>query len=80
MHAFITCLLWYIAVGSIVWAVLFGNAFADAVSAFRARNGRAAPRAAILIASCMLILAWPLILWAVVRGGAMVRRAQRSGR
>lgn len=69
-HDLVTCALVYLSVGSCIWLVLdglgvIGNTFAD----------RDASRQAMVLATLMMILGWPLFVFWWVKG--MLRKAVR---
>lgn len=60
--------LGYLAIGFVIWLVMDGlGIIADTVAA-RSAHGRPVRAPALTIATVWLIVMWPMVVWAVVRG------------
>lgn len=67
-HNFITCVLVYLMIGSLIWMILDGLGVID--HSFRERPH--ASGKALVLASLMMIFGWPVFIYCWLRG--MVRR------
>jgi len=61
-HDVVTCALVYLAIGSIVWMLLYGLGIVQ-----EAYAKRRDPRLAIVFASFAVIVGWPFVAWVFVR-------------
>lgn len=68
----VTCTLCYLFIGCLIWAFLYGSEVWE-----KTVEGGAHASGVVVSASIMLILFWPVAVWAFVRGGQMIERAKR---
>lgn len=69
MHDVITCVLVYLVCGSCTWVVMDGSGLTRC-----SFEGQPVSRIAIVLASLMMIVAWPVFAWEWVKGLRGMRR------
>lgn len=83
MSTFITVALFYIAIGSVLWIINDPFKAIDVtLRTYVKRNGRLPPPSVHVAATGLIILAWPMVAWAMLKGlreGYRARRDVRHG-
>jgi hypothetical protein len=74
MHTLVTAALWYLFVGAVIWMVLDGLGIPKASVVARRAAGRAVTTRGVVMATLLVIVAWPRFVWVWARG---MRRASR---
>lgn len=73
----ITVTLWWLAIGSIFWAIFFVSSAFEQWARYRKGSRRVPAPLDLLIASAVFIAAWPVPVGVAIGAWAMARRAMR---
>lgn len=60
--------LWWLFAGSVAWALLSGSGIIDDTREKRLARGLKVTRTAVVLATIALILAWPKVICALLKG------------
>lgn len=71
-HDAVTCILVYLAIGSIVWLAMYHQGIIS-----EAYAKRRDPQLAIVFASVAVIVGWPIVAWAFFAGIIEGQKARR---
>lgn len=68
LHALVTLLLWWLLVGAVIWMVLDGLGIVRESVEVRRAAGRSATTAGVVLATLLVIIAWPAFVFVWAKG------------